>query len=90
MISIINTRGRARAVVALGGHDGRGLRHAAPLGVDTLAARIGRAHQNFDKRASSDALLASSRHRGRCATRTKARQEQMRIAPAAAIAISRR
>ena len=53
-------RGRARAVVASAGHDGRGHRHAAPLGAGTLAARMGPAHQKSDRRASSDASLIFS------------------------------
>ena len=72
-------------MVASAGHDGRGLRHAAPLGAGTLAARMGPAHQKSDRRASSDALLALSRRRGRYTARSKAQQEQLqryRAAPA--------
>jgi hypothetical protein len=43
-------------MVESAGHDGRGLRHAAPLGAGTLAARMGPAHQRSDRRAPSDAL----------------------------------
>ena len=78
---------RARAVVASAGHDGRGLRHAAPLGAGILAARMGPAEQKSDRRASSDALLALSRRRGKYAARSKAQQEQLRIAAAAAVAL---
>jgi len=80
---------RARAVVASAGHDGRGLRHAAPLGAGILAARMGPAHQKSDRRASSDALLTLSRRRGRYPARSKAQQEQLRIAAAAAVALQR-
>jgi hypothetical protein len=85
-ISIARARARrASAVVASAGHDGRGLRHAAPLGAGILAARMGPAHQNSDRRASSDALLALSRRGGRYTARSKAQQEQLqryRAAPA--------
>ena len=37
-----------RAVARFPGHDSRGLRHAAPLGAGTLAARMGPAHQKSD------------------------------------------
>ena len=76
-------------MVASARHDGRGLRHAAPLGAGILAARMGPAHQKSDRRASSDALLALSRRRGRYTARSKARQEQLRIAAAAAVALQR-
>ena len=76
-------------MVASAGHDGRGLRHAVPLGAGILAARMGPAHQKSDTRTSSDALLASSRRRGRYTARSKARQEQLRIAAAAAVALQR-
>ena len=76
-------------MVASAGHDGRGLRHAAPLGAGILAARMGPAHQKSDRRASSDALLTLSRHRGRYPARSKAQQEQLRIAAAAAVALQR-
>ena len=76
-------------MVASAGHDGRGLRHAAPLGAGILAARMGPAHQKSDRRASSDALLALSRRRGKYAARSNARQEQLRIAAAAAVALQR-
>jgi hypothetical protein len=91
LISTISTRGRARAVVASAGHDGRGLRRAAPLGrAGTLATRMGPAHQKSYRRASSDALLALSRHRGgRFAARSKAPQEQLHIAAAAALPLQR-
>ena len=74
-------------MVASAGHDGRGLRHAAPLGAGILAARMGPAHQKSDRRASSDALLALSRRRGKYAARSNARQEQLRIAAAAAVVL---
>ena len=73
LISIISTRGRGRAVVASAGHDGRGPRHAAPLGAGILAARMGPAHQKSDIKTSSDALLALSRRRGKYAARSNAR-----------------
>ena len=76
-------------MVASAGHDGRGLRHAAPLGAGILAARMGPAHQKSDRRASSDALLTLSRRRGRYPARSKAQQEQLRIAAAAAVALQR-
>ena len=76
-------------MVASAGHDGRGLRHAAPLGAGTLAARMGPTHQKSDRRASSDALLALSRRRGKYAARSNARQEQLRIAAAAAVVLHR-
>ena len=78
-----DARGRARGPSA--GHESRGLRHTAPLGVGTLAARMGPAHQNSDRRASSDALLIFSRRRGRFAARSMARHEQLRIAVTAAV-----
>jgi hypothetical protein len=69
---------------------GRGLRRAAPLGGGTLATRMGPAHQKSYRRASSDALLALSRHRGgRFAARSKAPQEQLHIAAAAALPVQR-
>ena len=74
-------------MVASAGHDGRGLRHAATLGAGILGARMGPAHQKSDKRASSAALLALPRRRGRYTARSKARQEQLRIAAAAAAAV---
>ena len=76
-------------MVASAGHDGRGLRHAAPLSAGILAARMGPAHQKSDRRASSDALLALSRRRGRYPARSKAQQEQLRIAAAAAVVLQR-
>ena len=76
-------------MVASAGHDGRGLRHAAPLSAGILAARMGPAHQKSDRRASSDALLTLSRRRGRYPARSKAQQEQLRIAAAAAVALQR-
>ena len=76
-------------MVASAGHDGRGLRHAAPLGAGILAARMGPAHQKSDRRTSSDALLGFSRHRGKYAARSMARQEQLRIAAAAAVVLQR-
>ena len=76
-------------MVASAGHDGRGLRHAAPLGAGILAARMGPAHQKSDTRASSDALLALSRRRGKYAARSSARHEQLRIAAAAAVVLQR-
>ena len=79
----------ARGPLGFPGHDSRALRHAAPLGAGTLAARMGPAHQKSDRRASSDALLALSRRRGKYAARSTARQEQLRIAAAAAVALQR-
>ena len=76
-------RGRARAVVASAGHDGRGPSHAAPLGFGTLAARMGPAHQKSDRRTSSNDLLGFSRRRGKYAARSMAWQEQLGIAAAA-------
>jgi hypothetical protein len=78
-----------RAVARFPGHDSRGLRHAAPLGVGTLAARMGPAHQKSDRRTSSDALLGFSRRRGKYAARSMAWQEQLGIAAAAAVALQR-
>ena len=78
-----------RAVARFPGHDSRGLRHAAPLGAGTLAARMGPAHQKSDRRTSSDALLGFSRRRGKYAARSMARQEQLGIAAAAAVALQR-
>ena len=78
-----------RAVARFPGHDSRGLRHAAPLGAGTLAARMGPAHQKSDRRTSSDDLLGFSRRRGKYAARSMARQEQLGIAAAAAVALQR-
>jgi hypothetical protein len=74
-----NVRPR-RAVARFPGHESRGLRHAAPLGDGMLAARMGPSHQKFERRASSDALLALSHRRGQYVVRSMARQEQLRIA----------
>ena len=89
MISIISTRGRGRARGPSAGHESRGLRHAAPLGAGTLATRMGPAHQKSNRRTSSDDLLGFSRRRGKYAARSNARQEQLRIAAAAAVVLQR-
>ena len=61
----------------------------APLGDGTLATRMGPAHQNSDRRASSYDLLGFSRRGGQYAARSNARWEQLRIAAAAAVALQR-
>jgi hypothetical protein len=70
-------------------HESRGLRHVALLGDGTLVTRMGPAHQNSDRRTSSNDLLGFSRRGGQYATRSNARQEQLRIATAAAVALQR-
>ena len=76
-------------MVASAGHDGRGLRHAAPLGAGIRADHLGPAHQKSDRRTSSDALLALSRRRGKYAARSKAYQQQLHIAAAPNLALQR-
>ena len=76
-----------RAVARSPGHESRELRHAAPLGDDILATQIGPVHQNSDRTTSSDDLLGFSRRGGQYAARSNARQEQLCIAAAAAVAL---
>ena len=78
-----------RAVARSPRHESRGLRHAAPLGDGTLATRMGPAHQNSDRTAPSNDLLGFSRRGGQYAALSNARQEQLRIVAAAAVALQR-
>jgi hypothetical protein len=66
-----------RAVARSLGHEGRGLRHAAPLGDGTRGARIGLAHQQCDA------------GRGRFAARSMAWQEQLPIATDTVVSLQR-